>query len=136
MFARTIVIISNKLLCYDFTKFLLIGGISFIIYYIVLWLFYDVIKIIYFFAIAYSCIASNLFHYSANKKFTFRGGDLDFKSNIIRYIVIAIVNLFLQIMIVTFSYKFIGLNFYLSNFIGIFFTIFFGYYFYKKWVFV
>lgn len=128
----------SKYLSFDwikFFRFLILGSVTFVIYYTILWLLFSYEGLQYRGAVAIAYSAAIIFHFLANRKITFNAGRMRFRNQILRYLTVALLNYFIQILIIHVLYVINHINFYISTVIGIIFTTIFGYYIMNTWVF-
>lgn len=118
----------------SFSKFIIIGGITFLLYYFFLWFFFGVLKIFYIFSVALSYIISVSFHFFANKILTFNNVS-NTKNQYFKYFSLSLFNYLVQILIIKFLYDINSLNFYLSAFFASLTTMLSAYLIMKRWVF-
>ena len=116
-------------------SFLFVGGCTFLIYYLILWVCFSLLFINYQTSIAISYFWSCLFHFLLNRNVTFSAGTARYKNQIFRYILMAIFNYLIQLLVVIFFYEINGVNFYMSSIFAIVVTILCGYILMNFWVF-
>lgn len=116
-------------------RFLLIGGLTFIIFYSILWLCFDYATIPYPLAVAVAYSAAIIFHFFGNRKITFNADGSKFRQQIFRYILLALLNYVIQLFTIKFCYGIYGINFYISAFMGVLSTMITGYFLMNFWVF-
>ncbi|MFZ4524740.1 MAG: GtrA family protein [Chlorobium sp.] len=116
-------------------RFLLIGGLTFVIYYSILWMCFGFASLSYPKAVAISYSVAIIFHFYANKTITFNAERKKFWQQILSYIFVALLNYVLQISVIAICYGIYGVNFYISTFIGVMLTMITGYFLMSFWVF-
>lgn len=115
--------------------FLLIGCLTFIIYYALLWICFGFAGLPYRAAVAIAYSSAIVFHFLANRKITFNAGVTKFWHQISRYMSVALLNYFVQLGIIGLCYEMYGMNFYISAFLGVLSTMITGYLLMNFWVF-
>jgi putative flippase GtrA len=116
-------------------RFAMIGGLTFFIYYIFLWVCVDVFLIHYWLGIAIAYSLAVLFHFFANRRVTFNASDGDFFKHTIRYIISCILNYIIQLVVIYLSHDYYGYNFYVGAILATCSTIVPGYLLMSFWVF-
>ena len=117
-----------------FIKFLIIGAVTFAIYYLFLWIFYEEAELNYILAVGCSYSIAVSFHFASNKMLTFKN-KTNIKNQIWKYILLSIFNYLMQILIIKYLFEICSLNFYLSALCASIATMFSGYTIMKLWVF-
>jgi len=95
----------------------------------------EIFDINYKYSIVLAYIASVIFHFIANKFFTFRNDENFSLNQIIRYSSMIFLNLLITYLVVFFSHQIFDVSVYLSTVLSITSTIFFTYLISKNWVF-
>jgi len=121
--------------CGKISRFLLFGGLTFVIYYAILWICFGFAGLPYRGAVAISYSAAITFHFLGNRKITFNAGGTKFRHQISRYLSVALLNYFVQLGIIGLCYEMYGMNFYISAFWGVISTMITGYFLMNSWVF-
>jgi len=121
--------------CRKIFHYLLIGGLTFVIYYAILWISFDFAGLPYPEAVAIAYSAAIIFHFLANRKITFKAGGTKFRHQILRYLSVALLNYVVQLVIIGLCYEIYGMNFYISAFFGVMSTLITGYLLMNFWVF-
>jgi putative flippase GtrA len=116
-------------------RFLIFGGLTFVIYYAILWICFDLAALLYREAVAISYASAIFFHFLANREVTFNAGGANFWQQVLRYIAVAILNYIIQLIVIQFCYESYRINFYLSTFFGVVTTMITGYFLMNSWVF-
>lgn len=124
----------KNFLTYDFYKFLIIGLLTFGIYYFFLWVTFGNLKLQYILSVSISYLLAILFHFVTNKIFTFKNNS-KFGRQLFKYLFLAIINYFLQVVIIIGLCEFVNLNFYFSAFFASLITMVNGFLTMKLWVF-
>jgi putative flippase GtrA len=116
-------------------RFLLVGVLTFVIYYAVLYFLHTGSGMRYPLAIAISYSLAVAFHFLINRSFTFRVPPGGVPQQLRRYGLAAGVNYFAQVLIVRVLFERIGFGFYWSATIAIATTTLTGFVLLDKWVF-
>ncbi|NTU69548.1 GtrA family protein [bacterium] len=123
-------VISNKLF-----RFLVVGVVTFVMYYALLSLLYSYMHIVYWLAIAVSYVISVVFHYLSNRSYTFRASGSRIGGQLLKYVVMAAMNYIIQLIAVFVLYEVIGVWFYYAVVVGTALTFIVGYVLMRGWVF-
>ncbi len=115
--------------------YLVIGGLTFSIYYFFLWIHFGLFGLSSYLAVAISYLFCLVFHFYANKRITFNDQNNANFNQIYRYLIVASINYFLQICIIKLLFETYKINFYISAFFGVLATLFIGFFLLKSWVF-
>jgi putative flippase GtrA len=118
-----------------FARFGLVGATTAAIYFFVMW-FGDAIlglRYIAFVTLAYSL--STVFHFLANRLFTFSAARARLKSQITRYIIMFLVNYLITILVVGLCVEKLHMSPYTVIIISVFLTMCVGYILGSYWVF-
>lgn len=115
--------------------FLFFGGWTCLIYYLILWVCFSLLLLNYQLSIAISYFLAISFHFLLNRNVTFNAVKERHKNQIFRYILMAIFNYLIQLLVVIFLYEISGVNFYMSTIFAIVVTTLFGYILMNFWVF-
>lgn len=115
--------------------YLIFGFTTFVIYYSLTSLFYTIFQFPYQLSIALAYGTASVFHFAANKYFTFSASDYPVKHNLFKYFILAIFNYLIQLIIVATLFRYLSLNFYFSIFAATVFITLFSYVVLDKWVF-
>jgi putative flippase GtrA len=116
-------------------KFGLVGVITAIIHFSVMWLASSFLKIDYILAVSASYFLSTIFHYSVNRYFTFSAHNRNDHWQFARYMVLWIINYIITIIVVSTTVEYFGLSAYLGVCAGVVITVFPGYFLSRYWVF-
>lgn len=116
-------------------KYLIVGLSTFVLYYLLLWSLFDLAQLNYPVAVTFSYFLASAFHFLVNRNITFKSGDRKYKRQIYYYLLVAFINYLIQLGVINLMYGFLGLNLYLSAFIGIFITVVVGFTLLNNWVF-
>ena len=118
-----------------FIKFIIVGGLTFLIYYFFLWIFFDFFGMTSWMCIAGAYFIAVTFHFLTNKNITFKSREFFSFRHLIRYAALSFFNYFVQLFAVQICTLYFDLNFYSSVLIGIILTMGLGYFFMRGWVF-
>jgi putative flippase GtrA len=116
-------------------KYLVIGGITFVLYEFFLWIFFSRLGFTHLLSITISYFLAILFHFMANKKITFKVRNNTNQKEVIYYLLIAGVNYIIQLLINYTLINLFGLNIYVSALVGICCTVILGFLSLNFWVF-
>jgi putative flippase GtrA len=116
-------------------RFLLVGGLTFVAYYALLYILHTGAGMSYPLAIAISYGFALALHFLINRSFTFSGQRGRASQQLCRYALIALVNYCTQILIVRVLFETIGFGFYWSAIIAVATTTLTGFVLLDKWVF-
>ena len=116
-------------------RFLLFGGLTLFIYYVILWILFSFVGLPYREAITISYSAAIIFHFLANRKITFNAGGTKFRNQLLRYLSVALLNYVIQLSVIRLCYEIYGIDFYISTFSGLMLTMITGYLLMNFWVF-
>lgn len=113
----------------------MIGGLTFVLYYTVLWIFFSYSGMPYYIAVAIAYTTAIAFHFLANRNITFNAGGSTFLPQILTYLSVAVMNYFVQLSVIYLCYEMYKINFYISTLIGVILTMVTGYLLMNAWVF-
>jgi putative flippase GtrA len=128
-------IFSNSLIQNKIFRFLFVGGITFLIYYFFIWLFFERLEIKYLYSISISYLIAVSLHFFLNRTLTFNSNKNNLKLHLIKYSMVSILNYLIQFFVIYIAYNFLSFNIYLSVLISIITTIVIGYLLMDIWVF-
>ena len=115
-------------------SFLVVGGITFVCYFLLLALFNE-LGFKYPLAVGIAYAVAVAVHFGANRLVTFRASAVPARKQLGKYIALGIFNYLLQVAILGLTYDLLGWNFYLGAFLGILVTTAMGFILLKTWVF-
>lgn len=118
-----------------FLKFGIVGFITATIYFLVMWLMESVMGMHYLLAITIAYVLSTAFHFFANRHFTFKVGNEEKFFQLIRYLVMWLINYILTMLIVIICVQQIHLSSYVGVCGSVIVTVFVGYFLSRNWVF-
>ena len=116
-------------------RFLLVGGLTFVVYYTSLYLLHTGIGMRYPLAVAISYSLAVTLHFFTNRSFTFSVRRGLWSQQLRRYTLTAFVNYCVQILVIRGLFGMIGLGFYLSAGIAVATTTLTGFVLLNNWVF-
>ena len=118
-----------------FAKFCIVGAITATIYFLAMWVVYTVLSLNYFAAVSIAFFASTLFHYLANRHFTFGAVIERHGKQAIRYLGMLIFNYLITISVVIVCVERFLLSPYVGVWISLVFTTLTGYVLARYWIF-
>ena len=118
-----------------FAKFGLVGATTAAIYFFVIWLLNAILGLSYIAAVSLAYFVSTLFHFQTNRHFTFAAAQGRFKSQVVRYLFMALINYLITILVVGLCVERLHLSPYLGVCVSVLFTMFVGYTLGRHWVF-
>ena len=118
-----------------FLKFGLVGVTTAVIYFLVMWFSDEILGIQYTVAVSLAYVVSTLFHFLANRHFTFGADHGHRKSQIVRYLIMWIINYLITMLVVGLSVETIHLSPYIGVCVSVLFTMCVGYILGRYWVF-
>jgi len=120
---------------FSLTKFGIVGAITAAIYFLVMWIANSLIGLHYIISITAAYITSTTFHFLANRHFTFSATGDSHGNQLLRYLVMWVVNYVITLVIVSFCVKNLGLSPYIGVCVSVAVTVVTGYLFSRFWVF-
>ena len=120
---------------YTFIRFALVGGLTTVIYFGLMWLVNSVLELNYMLAVSVAYIFSTIFHFFANKIFTFKSASTASYMQLGRYAVLWIVNYFVTLIVVRVAVEGFSQSPYLGVCISVPITMGIGYLLGHYWVF-
>lgn len=120
---------------YTITKFAVVGAVTAVIYFLVMWIIVSIFKYYYIVGISIAYFVSTIFHFLANRHFTFGAAGDRHWHQLIRYLVMWIFNYFVTIAVVGVCVERFLLSPYVGVCISIVFTMITGYVLSRYWVF-
>jgi putative flippase GtrA len=116
-------------------KYLLVGGLTALVYFGGIALATEVIHLHYHLGVSLAYVLAVSFHFLANRKYTFIAADGELRLQFARYLGVLLVNYLITISVVTFFVDGLGLSTYVGAMISIAVTVAIGYLASKFWVF-
>lgn len=120
---------------FAFTKFGLVGATTAAIYFVVMWFSDSILGVKYIVAVSVAYVVSTLFHFLANRHFTFGAAQGHRYSQITRYATMWVINYLITIFVVGFCVEHLLLSPYLGVCVSVVFTMCTGYLLARFWVF-
>lgn len=117
------------------TRYLVVGGATFVCYFALLGLLFSVLGLPYPLAVAIAYALAVALHFFANRSYTFNAAHTSAAPQLTRYIAVAVVNYALQLGVIFIAYEVAGWNFYVAAFLAILATLVSGFLLMKSWVF-
>ena len=118
-----------------FIKFGLVGVATALIYFFVMWFVGAILEIQYTVAVSLAYFVSTLFHFLANRHFTFGAAHGHRKSQIVRYLLMWLINYLITMVVVGLSVETLHLSPYIGVSVSVLFTMCVGYILGRYWVF-
>ena len=117
------------------SKFSFVGIATAIIYFFIMWVTLDNFVFNYLISISLAYIIATCFHFLANQDFTFdaKFGRRDIQ--LLKYIVLWVINYVVTLFVVNRSVEYFGLSIYLGVSASALVTVFIGYFLSRYWVF-
>jgi putative flippase GtrA len=112
-----------------------VGALTALIYFSAMWIAQSVFSLNYIFAVSIAYFFSTIFHFFANRLYTFRSTKDDYLTQFGRYIILWFLNYIATILVVWISVDILLLSPYLGVCISVIFTSFTGYMLGHFWVF-
>jgi len=116
-------------------KFGIVGFVTAVIYFVIMWFGESVMALNYLLAISIAYIFSTTFHFFANRHFTFKAGDEEKFTQLIKYLILWIINYALTMLIVIICVERVHLSSYMGVCISVIATVSVGYFLSRYWVF-
>ena len=117
-------------------KYLLVGGLTYFIYWFVLWVSYSVMYIKYTLSVTLAFVISVTFHFFAGRYYTFKAENAGINLQIMKYIVIMVISYFIQILVISILHEKMNLDFYTSTLLSSIPVTLLGYLSSKSWIFI
>lgn len=119
----------------QFAKFGVVGTVTAAIYFLGMWVADFIFGFNYIAAVSVAYFVSTTFHFLANRHFTFRAAKEPHGYQIIRYLVMWVLNYLITIVVVSVCVERFLLSPYIGVCISVVFTVFIGYVLARYWVF-
>ncbi len=116
-------------------RFGVVGSLTAGLYFATMWLVEGVIGWGYLVAVTVAYFISTLFHFFANRHFTFGAGSDYLGQQLLRYSAMWLINYVITVLVVSFCVEKVGLSPYFGVCISISATAFLGYFLSRYWVF-
>lgn len=118
-----------------FFKFGMVGTITAAIYFLLMWAADSILGLNYIAAVSVAYFVSTVFHFLANRHFTFGAIGDRHKHQIIRYMLMWIINYLITIFILSICVERFLLSPYVGVCVSVVFTVFTGYVLARYWIF-
>jgi putative flippase GtrA len=120
---------------FQFVKYLTVGGAAALVYFLTLLVAVETFKLPHATAISIAYLSSVIFHFGANKTFTFKNRDTDVLKEAGRFFCVVLINYVITMSVVFVVVDWGGYSTYLGALLGIAATVGLGYLMTKFWVF-
>lgn len=120
---------------FAFAKFGLVGSITAVIYFLLMWLADVLLGLPYILAISFAYSVSTLFHFLANRHFTFSANHGHQSVQIFRYLIMWFINYLITILVVGLCCELFHLSPYVGVCVSVVLTMCVGYFLSRYWVF-
>jgi putative flippase GtrA len=120
---------------FSFAKFGIVGATTAAIYFLVMWVADSILGLNYIAAVSVAYFVSTIFHFLANRHFTFGAVKERHGHQFIRYLVMWVLNYLITIAVVGVSVERFLLSPYIGVCVSVVFTMFTGYVLARYWVF-
>jgi putative flippase GtrA len=127
--------IIKKIMDPEFVTYLVVGGLTALIYFGIMALSVEVFEFNYRVGVSVAYVLAVTFHFAANRKFTFRVVDKQIIHQSVRYFCVLLINYLITIGAVSFFVGEVGISTYLGASISIVVTVGIGYFASKFWIF-
>ena len=127
--------IFRKVIEPQFFRYLVIGGITALVYFGFFALSVEGFQLNYRVGMSIAYVLAVTFHFLANRKFTFYSKDGKLIYQWLRYLAVLIINYLVTLVVISFFVDQLGLSAYLAVMLSILVTVCVGYFASKFWVF-
>ncbi len=118
-----------------FLKFGLVGGTTAAIYFLVMWVAQSVLMLYYVISVSVAYLFSSVFHFLANRHYTFGAVKDRHERQLIRYLTVWLFNYAITLAIVGICVELFHLSSYLGVCVAVVFTTLISYALSRYWVF-
>jgi len=118
-----------------FLKFGVVGATTAVIYFLVMWIGHSLLNFTYIAAVSIAYFFSSLFHFLANRHFTFGAVDDRHERQLIKYLIMWTFNYLITIAVLKISVERFQFSPYLGVCVAVVFTMLTGYILSRYWVF-
>jgi putative flippase GtrA len=118
-----------------FAKFGLVGAATAVIYFLVMWFADSILGLAYLVVVSLAYIVSTVFHFLANRHFTFSAARGQYRRQMTRYLIMWSVNYVITLVVVGFFVERLNFSPYIGVCVSVFFTLFVGFLLGRYWVF-
>jgi putative flippase GtrA len=116
-------------------KYFLVGGLTAVLYFSILFLTVSILQVHHTLAVSISYFCGTIFHFSANKIFTFGSKNPKILTEALRYICLVVLNYIITLIVVYIVVDVSGQSTYIGVGVAIAVTVGLGYGVSKLWVF-
>ena len=116
-------------------KYGIVGGVTGLIYFLLMWASNEILSLRYILAVSLAYFFSTVFHYLANRYFTFSAKTDSNLTQLMRYATVWIFNYIITVLIVSIFVEYFRQSPYLGVCASVLLTSVFGYVLSKYWVF-
>lgn len=120
---------------FAFTKFGLVGATTAAIYFVVMWFADAIFGLPYIVAVSLAYFVSTVFHFLANRHFTFAAAHGRHESQFARYLVMWLINYLITILVVGLCVERFHFSPYIGVCVSVLFAMWVGYILGRYWVF-
>lgn len=117
------------------SRYLLTAGVSFVIYFVAIFVFFSIAQLPYMLAVAVAYVITLAVHFSMNRSFTFNSANPAVLRQLIRYGATALLNYFVQIGVIYLLFSRWHADFYLATLVGLIANFAVGFFLLRRWVF-
>ncbi len=118
-----------------FAKFGIVGAVTAAIYFLIMWVANSMLGLNYIVAVSVAYFCSTAFHFLANRHFTFRASKEQRGQQVMRYLVMWILNYLITIVITSVCVERFSLSPYIGVCVSVVFTMCTGYVLARYWIF-
>jgi putative flippase GtrA len=118
-----------------FAKFGLVGAATAVIYFLVMWFADSIVGLGYLVVVSLAYFASTVFHFLANRHFTFSAASGQCRRQMVRYLVMWSVNYVITLAVVGFCVERFHFSPYIGVCVSVLFTLCVGFLLGRYWVF-
>ena len=115
--------------------FLVVGGITAVIYYALIGILWGLLGAHYLAAVSVAYVSAVAFHFLANRRVTFDASRDSARRQLPRYVALAVLNYLVTLAVVALAVRVAGLHVYVGTTLAILATLVTGYVGMKRWVF-
>jgi putative flippase GtrA len=116
-------------------SFVIVGGVTAGLYFALLALFLEIMKLDYRLGVSAAYLLAITFHFYFNRRLTFRAGIANIAPQVVRYLFLAFANYLLTLTVVFVVVEILQSNIYLGVMLAILVIVVFSYVVSKVWVF-
>jgi len=116
-------------------RYMLIAAVTFCAYFVFLYFWTSLVHASYPVAVGISYGAALVIHFLANRSYTFRSGASAIRGQLLRYLITALLNYFVQILVIYTLFQLLGVNFYLAALVAVCANLVVGFVLQHNWVF-